>query len=149
MDAIPVESGSYLLHLTLERSTRLVIGRLGAFDFPAADYLYMGSAHGPGGLRARIRHHIRPAARLNWHIDWLRVHAVLYGGWLSTAAGKLECSWSQLLLSLPDAAVPAPGFGAADCQNRCPAHLLAFPVPLELAQVEAVIGSGNPVRFTV
>lgn len=34
-------------------------------------YLYIGSAGGPGGLRARIRRHLRKRKRVWWHIDWL------------------------------------------------------------------------------
>ncbi len=127
MDDLPSEPGSYALHLILREPVCLAVGRLGEFAFPAGDYLYLGSARGPGGLRARLRHHARIAACPHWHLDWLSPHAVLAGCWYSTGGDSQECVWSQALLRLPGAVVPAPGFGAADCHRGCAAHLVAFP----------------------
>ena len=42
------------------------------FYIPRGTYLYVGSAKGPGGLRARIKRHLRRhGKRLFWHIDYL------------------------------------------------------------------------------
>ena len=135
------QPGSYLLSLALPGAIHLQIGRLGSFDFPAGLYIYAGSAHGAGGLRARLLHHARIAARPHWHLDFLRPHAVLVGGWVvmeQDSAGKaitnappgrqpLECRWSQELANLPGARIPAPGFGASDCRSGCAAHLIVLP----------------------
>ncbi len=126
MNDIPSKPGSYALLLILKEPVCLAVGRLGEFVFPAGDYLYLGSAHGPGGLRARLCHHARVAACPHWHLDWLRPHAVLAGCWYSTDGSSLECTWSQSLLHLPGATIPARGFGAADCRCGCAAHLVAF-----------------------
>jgi Uri superfamily endonuclease len=124
---LPEAPGSYALYLNLAETRRLPIGRLGIFLFPAGDYLYLGSAHGPGGLRARLLHHARVTANPHWHLDWLRPQAELLGAWFTCAPGGLECGWSQAVCRLAGAVVPAPGFGAADCHSGCPAHLMAFP----------------------
>ena len=99
IQSIPAEPGSYLLWLGLPGELELSVGQLGAFRFPAGDYLYLGSAHGPGGLRARLGRHLRGDGKTHWHIDYLReavsVHAV---GWQKAAKGlpgRLECSWSR------------------------------------------------------
>lgn len=144
VEALPAETGSYALQLVLYESTRLVIGRLGAFSFPAGQYIYLGSALGAGGLRARIRHHARITARPHWHLDWLRVHAVLLGGWYAVGRENYECRWSQSLVSLPGARVAARGFGATDCRGSsgssgCPAHLVAFPAVLRAEDVETAL----------
>jgi Uri superfamily endonuclease len=133
-EALP---GGYALELHLPLGglpgSPLVIGRLGAFEFPAGVYLYLGSARGPGGLRARLDRHLRPAAEIrpHWNIDHLRPFTLLAAAaYLYDADGApadLECCWSRALLELPGAAVPAAGFGSADCRSGCPAHLLAFP----------------------
>lgn len=39
----------------------------------------------------------------------------------------MECDWSESLAAMPGIHVPAPGFGASDCQRRCPAHLFLLP----------------------
>lgn len=132
---LPAEPGSYVLRLLLPGAVRLSVGRLGIFDFPAGEYLYLGSARGPGGLRGRIKHHLRVTSRPRWHIDYLRQHTRVMGGWYSLDPGDLECAWSKALCCLPEASIPAVGFGSADCENGCPAHLLAFLLGLPAERV--------------
>jgi Uri superfamily endonuclease len=135
--AIPSNPGSYILELFLEQPTTLQTGRLGKFTFPAGVYLYFGSAWGPGGLRARLGRHLRPASMrlLHWHIDYLSAVADLRAvGYLikddrELNPARLECLWSQAAASLPGSLAPAPGFGASDCQAGCPAHLLFIAEP--------------------
>lgn len=125
LDQAPAQPGSYALHLRLALPVfALPVGRLGNFDFPAGDYLYLGSAAGPGGLRARLAHHARAAARAHWHIDFLRTNARLLGAWIAPGGRSLECVWSQALLDVQGSRLPAAGFGATDCRLGCPAHLV-------------------------
>jgi len=35
-------------------------------------YIYIGSAFGPGGVRARMLRHLRADKPKHWHIDYLR-----------------------------------------------------------------------------
>ena len=126
--SLPVGRGSYALFLSLPQAARLAVGRLGAFDFPAGRYVYLGSANGPGGLRARLAHHARIAAHPQWHLDYFRPYVQITGGFVAEGIPvgglPLECAWSQQLLRLPGARPAAPGFGSADCRSGCPAHLL-------------------------
>jgi Uri superfamily endonuclease len=135
----PNRPGSYALRLSLCEPACLQIGRLGEFLFPPGIYIYLGSAHGPGGLRGRLRHHARVTEQPHWHLDWLRPRARLLGGWFAVeeAHAALECAWSQAVARLPGAAIPARGFGAADCRLGCAAHLVAFPAGINLVLVEA------------
>jgi Uri superfamily endonuclease len=136
---LPGEPGSYALRLALCTPLRLVVGRLGEFSFPASVYLYLGSAHGPGGLRARLRHHARVSDQPHWHLDWLRPYAEILGGWYVAGPDPLECAWSQALLHMPGVAVPAPGFGAADCRKKCKAHFLALPEGLSQREIAEIL----------
>lgn len=128
---LPAEPGAYALHLRLEYAKTLQVGRLGQVPFPAGDYLYLGSARGPGGLRARLSRHLRLAKRPHWHIDALRAIAQVLGLVYLVSADltplPYECAWSQALAAWPGTHIPAPGFGASDCSSGCPAHLVAFP----------------------
>ncbi len=120
--------GTYVLALRLDEAQTLTVGRLGAVAFPAGSYLYAGSAHGPGGLRARLARHRRrlgEGKRTHWHVDILREHAVWGGAWGIASGQRLECDWTAALRALPGARVVVPGFGASDC--RCPAHLVHVP----------------------
>jgi Uri superfamily endonuclease len=133
MDDLPVRTGIYALILELSESRKLEIGRLGAFNFPAGFYVYLGSARGPGGLRGRLRRHLRGDGKCHWHIDYLAALAVVRGyvvlefGMEKAGFELTECAWSQALFATPNAAIPAPRFGASDCKSGCPAHLVHFP----------------------
>jgi len=69
LKAIP---GTYALILHLSKKLeRIEIGKLGRFAFDAGFYVYVGSAFGPGGLKARLQRHLRTDKPLHWHIDLL------------------------------------------------------------------------------
>lgn len=127
--ALPPQPGTYALLLYLPRATHLQIGKLGAFDFPRGYYVYVGSARGAGGLRARVMRHWRDTKKNHWHIDYLRAVARPVRVWYSTDARVRECAWAAQLAA--DAArIPTPRFGASDC--ACPAHLFHFSRPPHL-----------------
>ncbi|MGD8921323.1 MAG: DUF123 domain-containing protein, partial [Gammaproteobacteria bacterium] len=56
LDRIPPCSGTYILKFHLGRDRNIRIGALGPLKFSSGVYLYVGSALGPGGLRARLKH---------------------------------------------------------------------------------------------
>ncbi|HZD57644.1 MAG TPA: GIY-YIG nuclease family protein [Anaerolineales bacterium] len=155
--ALPRVPGSYALFLNLPGACHFRVGRSGEFFFPSGDYVYLGSAFGPGGLGARLGRHLRGDGTPRWHIDYLRKIAQVCGyAYLEAnqdvddvpnrgtmhGPAKLECRWSQALAALPGASIPAPGFGASDCEAGCPAHLVAFshridPLKVRLALVQS------------
>lgn len=116
--------GTYALLLQLSRPAHIQIGKLGAFDFPRGYFVYTGSAHGAGGLGARVTRHWNMAKCLHWHVDYLRAIARPVGAWYSMEAGDDECAWARILAASIHAKIIAPRFGATDCD--CPAHLYHF-----------------------
>lgn len=116
--------GTYILLLRMATPRRLAIGRLGSFDFPAGWYAYVGSAFGSGGLRGRIQHHLRRVARPHWHIDSLRAAAPCEHIWFQAGNSRQEHAWASILGTMAGATLPAPRFGASDC--NCPSHLFHF-----------------------
>jgi Uri superfamily endonuclease len=139
IESLPAAPGSYVLYMRLARALRLPVGRLGTFTFATGDYLYVGSAFGPGGMRARLRHHARISTTPHWHLDALRPYVELLGGWYSTGEQRLECTWSRALAAQPGVTAPAPGFGASDCRSGCIAHLFANSSGRSWADVEALL----------
>lgn len=119
VEALPTSGGSYVLALRSSTSTRVTIGRLGEAAVAPGWYLYVGSALGPGGLRGRLRHHLRAVCRPHWHIDYLRQACPVEQVWCVADAQRWEHCWAELLATM---ATPAPRlrFGASDC--RCIAH---------------------------
>lgn len=116
--------GTYALIL-LSASDRLIqIGKLGRFGVPPGFWVYVGSACGPGGLKARIAHHKRIAQRPHWHMDYLRPALHLKEVWYTFDAEQHEHRWAKTLGGLKGACIPIVGFGASDC--NCKAHLFLF-----------------------
>ena len=125
MQNIPITGGSYILWLKLARKRRLTIGKLGTQLFQPGYYAYCGSAFGPGGLKARLGHHLKKADHPHWHIDYLKNIATCQEIWLSTEPENLEHLWSGSLAKLPNAVMPVNGFGSSDC--TCQTHLIYLP----------------------
>ena len=89
------QPGTYVLILHLPHRATIDVGRLGRFQFPAGWYAYAGSAHGPGGLAARIARHLRSPKPLHWHVDYLRTKAQPDQVWYAVGTQKRECTWAE------------------------------------------------------
>lgn len=113
--------GTYILVLRLEKATSLSIGKLGHFDFRQGYYLYVGSAFGPGGLTARLKHHLSVSPRPRWHLDYLRPATTVTDIRISDENERTEHIWAERLCSINSMTIPIPGFGSSDC--TCPSHL--------------------------
>jgi len=114
--------GTYALLLRGEENQEIEVGALGTMTVRSGTYVYVGSAFGPGGLRARVERHVRGDGTLHWHVDYLRAVTTLEAVWYTHDPERRECTWAEVLQSLPDASVPLDGFGASDC--NCSAHLV-------------------------
>lgn len=125
------QAGTYALLLRARQNLALQIGRCGQLAIQPGCYVYIGSAFGPGGVRARVQHHCHVAAKPHWHVDYLRQVTEVEAVWYSHDLQRQEHSWAATVGSLRGAALPLPGFGASDCS--CPAHLFFFATAPRLA----------------
>ena len=116
--------GTYALILFSSLDRLLSIGRLGQLHLRPGYYVYVGSAFGRGGVRARIAHHARPSRRLHWHIDYLKKVAQLSEIWWTHDPIRREHQWASVVSRLRGATIPLLGFGASDCV--CNSHLYFF-----------------------
>ncbi len=115
---LPSLGGSYVLQLVADASINITIGRFAELPLMPGDYFYVGSAFGPGGLRARLGRHARQDKPLRWHIDYLRQHTRLDTIIYSTATARLESAWAAALEGMDGLSIPLPGFGASDCKRE-------------------------------
>ena len=118
------QPGTYALIMTCNSSQQVTIGKLGRLRVRPGFYVYIGSAFGPGGLKARITHHKRLSLRPHWHIDYLRSVLLLKEVWYTNDAEPYEHRWAETIRGLKGATIPITGFGASDCS--CSSHLFAF-----------------------
>ncbi len=116
--------GTYALVLAANRKRRLEIGKLGTLNVRPGFYVYVGSAFGPGGLKARIRHHRNSSSRPHWHIDYLSEYLPPAEVWYTHDSTHREHHWSEIIGHAGGVSVPLPGFGSSDC--HCRSHLYFF-----------------------
>ncbi len=120
-DAAPSAPGAYILQINLTEPIMVMIAGPSPVDLPAGDYLYCGSANGPGGLKSRLGRHMRQGKSVHWHIDQLTERGTVTGSWI--VPNGRECDLVAMLAPMP---MPIPGFGSSDCE-RCRSHLLRYP----------------------
>jgi len=137
-DDVPAVPGAYALVIRLDAAFSGRVGALGDLALPAGTYAYCGSAHGPGGIAARVRRHGRRKKRVHWHVDHLTAAGAITA--VAVWTGGSECALVDRLLTVRGVATPIARFGASDCA-RCAAHLLSLPddgrAALRALQVEA------------
>ncbi len=120
---LPAVAGAYALVIELARPRRLNIRTLAPATLAPGHYLYLGSARGPGGIRARVARHLRRDKAKHWHVDHLT------GRWLGritrviAAPGGSECDLVRRALEFDGVRAPVAGFGSSDCPT-CRSHLL-------------------------
>ncbi len=115
---IPAFPGAYLLLIKLTEPIVVRLSNMPSTSLIPGRYLYAGSAHGPGGLKARVSRHMRRAKPHRWHIDQLTETGDVLGAWIFP--GGEECDLVERLSALP---IPIARFGNSDC-GRCRSHLL-------------------------
>jgi len=122
-DPLPTGPGAYVLILELARSVPLRVATLPRIHLPPGRYAYVGSAKGPGGIRARVRRHLRRGKKRHWHIDHLTACAEVIE--VVAHPDQDECDIVERLLRERGTITPVAGFGSSDCK-RCAAHLVAL-----------------------
>ena len=122
-DGLPDGPGAYAVALHLSQPVPLALNAVSGSTAPAGWHVYLGSARGPGGLKARLSRHLRRKKKVHWHVDRLTLRADLLLA--STVREGDECSLVERLLKEQDLMCLLPGFGSTDCRT-CPSHLLSF-----------------------
>ena len=121
---LPSLPGTYAVVLSSPAPRSVVVGKLGTLGLKPGFYIYMGSAFGPGGLRARIGHHLQIVRRPHWHIDYIGRYLEPVEIWYTCDAANREHQWATVLAKSKGATIPLAGFGSSDC--RCQSHLYYF-----------------------
>ena len=116
--------GTYSLIFLSAIEKPISIGKLGTLALAPGFYVYIGSAFGPGGLKARIKHHRNPTSRRHWHIDYLAPILTLSEIWHTNDQIHREHHWAEIHSQTKGAVQPLPGFGSSDC--RCLSHLFYY-----------------------
>lgn len=121
MTGLPAERGTYVLVLHCPKKQIVSVGRLGSLGLLPGYYLYVGSAFGSGGLRARCGHHLKISTRPRWHIDYLRAVCDMQAIWFSCDPQHREHEWADSVAEMRGLSAPFARFGASDCD--CNTHL--------------------------
>lgn len=136
------QPGTYALLLRADDTHSIDVGALGGMSVSPGTYVYLGSAFGFGGLRARVERHATGDGAMHWHVDYLRAVARLEAVWYTHDETKRECTWAAIVREMPGATLPVVGFGASDCD--CPAHLVQFDAAPALSTFRSKVRSCCP-----
>lgn len=121
MQSLP---GTYTLILSSSIDKPVNIGKIGTLFLKSGFYVYIGSAFGPGGLKARLKHHFNHSSRPHWHLDYLSPILSVCEIWYSYDQTRREHQWAKIHLQTRGVTLPLPGFGSSDC--RCPSHFFSY-----------------------
>jgi len=142
------DSGTYLLILRSNSKATIEVGKLGKILLKRGYYIYVGSAFGQGGLRARVSRHFRKDKPTHWHIDYLSKFLTPVAVWYTYHQKPLEHKWAKFLSNMRTI-TPIPGFGCSDCS--CQSHLFYYPKKPDLVFLSKQISSTVQIwvkRFT-
>lgn len=120
LDGIARQPGTYLLIFSAAEAAAIRVGRLAVLDLQPGYYIYIGSAFGPGGVRARVKHHAGISKKPHWHLDYIRPKLALEEIWYSIDTARYEHEWAEIMYYTLKMQVPVQGLGASDC--RCESH---------------------------
>ena len=116
--------GTYTLVFSSSFDRSVKIGKLGTLFLQPGFYVYIGSAFGPGGLKARINHHSNHSSRPHWHMDYLSPSLRLCEIWFTYDQTRREHQWAKIHSQTRGVILPLPGFGSSDCS--CLSHLFFY-----------------------
>jgi len=134
---LPRAPGTYAIVFQAPRPCRIAVGALGSVTLERGYWVYVGSALGAGGLRARVGRHLKGPGKPRWHVDYLHGQIGVVEVWLRLGRVRREHLWARALAR--QAAGWIPGFGCSDC--RCPSHLFHF-----VRRPSATISNGEGLR---
>jgi Uri superfamily endonuclease len=131
------EPGTYALILKNRSRAKVQVGRFRQIDLSPGYYIYVGSAFGPGGLRARVSRYFRKNKRKHWHIDYLVAFMRPWTLWYSHEPKRLEHQWAEVFFNMIGM-FPIQGFGCSDC--RCYSHLFWTSNPPDFPFFSNILG---------
>ncbi len=102
--------------MELANENTFQIGKLGYITFPAAWYVYVGSAM--NGIEQRVKRHLSSNKRHHWHIDYFLDKATITEIFFKESTIKEECFIAKQFAVIFEC---IPSFGSSDC--RCESHL--------------------------
>lgn len=136
--------GTYALVFQCATPFDAVAGKLGPIFLATGYWIYVGSAFGPGGLRSRLNHHLKPSRRPHWHLDYIKNALRPLEIWTTTDAAQREHDWAMGFSTQRGASRPIAGFGATDC--ACRSHLIHLPRRPSFSSFKKQIGTVIPTH---
>jgi len=118
------DRGIYHAVFQLKKERVIKVGAQGPMLFPAAFYVYTGTAQ--KSLSARVGRHAAREKKVRWHIDYLTTDPYakfIAAYYMPYAKAGRECRMNLGIVLNADFYIPK--FGTSDCVG-CPSHLAAF-----------------------
>lgn len=121
------QKGTYLLIFRLKENLLIRTKSGREFNLPKGVYIYVGSAFGSGGIKARVGRHLKRNKKLHWHIDYITTSQGFEPiGVIPFYGKRWECKLARFLGKFLKT---IEGFGSTDCS--CRGHLFLLDEPSE------------------
>lgn len=133
--ALPKMKGTYIIVAYCSKPKTISVGARGQIKMIRGYYFYVGSAFGPGGLSARLKHHLSPSPKPHWHFDYLKQCLKIHSIWYTCDLERHEHEWAKILLNAEGVSIPVKGLGASDC--NCASHFIYSPKLLSFSEFSA------------
>jgi len=142
------EPGTYIIVLKYDYLNKVIpIGKNKELLLAQGFYYYVGSAFGPGGVKARVNHHIRTTEKPHWHLDFLRKHTQIIAIWYTHDKKKREHQWAKVFNENPLTSIPLEGFGSSDC--KCESHLVYCNTAIKFANFSNKVNNLFPKHMPI
>jgi len=132
--------GSYILLMGLPEEQTITVGSQKTIHFPRGYYAYVGSAL--GGLKSRLKHHLKANKKPHWHIDYLLQKTSIADILICETEDRAECTIAQALGHHFDSIA---GFGSSDC--KCHSHLFFAAGEMKLKVMATLNSLGMKTRL--
>jgi hypothetical protein len=122
-EAIPVTAsrGTFGLLLQVTSTFIMTTDDSGPHEIAPGFYLFVKTGNSDGGIQRLF------AQLFESHGCGFPATAALLELWYASYDRVLEHLWSQVLANMSGSEIPIPRFGATNCPQPCPAHLIRFP----------------------
>lgn len=130
--------GTYALILRSGKAQIVDVGRIGQVSLQVGFYAYIGSAHGSGGLSARVSRHLSRNKKTHWHIDYLTAKLPVIAVWYISSPKRHEHEWAAFIAGMPGSEIAAKRLGSSDC--GCITHLFYFRIEPDFLELRKKYG---------
>ena len=114
-----MQKGTYCIIFNINSKLTITVKSGKTYNLSKGTYAYIGSAWNSGGIKSRIKRHLKTKKRKHWHLDFITTSSQFEAKKIIAIPNeKVECEIASLLNKIFKG---IESFGCSDC--NCHSHL--------------------------